>query len=616
MNALRNSLLLAPAGLGAPLPQYRRIEALEQLLGSPDDPDQPFSFDRALAADEREALPQEALDRLDEQGWHRQLVPVGLGGRFDSCEEFMMLGRALARRDMSAAVSQSTQLWSMVMWIGGDDQQRRALAEEMLAGGVIPCLAYSESGHGADLLANEFEARPGPEGYRLTGRKWPINRAVTSTHAFLLARTATTESQPPERSQSLFLVDKRRVDPERMTDQPKVATYGLRGCDISGIAFDQAWIPGSARIGGEGEGLELALRGLLVTRTFCPGLSLGAGDTMLRVVARYLEQRRLYGGPATSIPHVRETLASTYLSLLIGEGVSLVAARGLHLFPQEASTSSSLAKVRVTRLVDDSARALARLLGARYYMRDADEQGIFQKMLRDSAVVSLFDGSEAVCLDSLAGQLVLIARARRRPRPEDFSALYDLRAPLEPFRPEKVTVFGGGKDAVLASLPRLTDQLTGLAPDLHCDQADLDRLRRGAATVRILLDELFDEVEPAAAERPPAPAPGEQSVKNTPAKLVSLALRLTQLHAGAAALGLWLHNRDHLGDFFAGTDWIGAALDRATGARAELGELTPAGTERVFTRLSRQLADDRYFSLLDLRQASSGARPAEVRASA
>lgn len=587
------------------LPQYAEVERMEALLGPPDDPAGPFSFAQALSADEQEQLPQPALDQLREHGWHQYLVPLELGGRFDSCEEFMMLGRALARRDMSVAVSQSTQLWSMVTWIGGTGEQRRALAAQMLQGDVIPCLAYSESSHGADLLANEFQATPAADGYLLTGQKWPINRAVTSTHAFLLARTS---SEHPQRSQSLFLVDKSRLDPQRSSPLPKVPTYGLRGCDISGIAFDRAWIEPQARIGKEGEGLELALRGLLVTRTFCPGLSLGAGDTMLRVVARYLEQRRLYGGPATAIPHVRETLASIYLSLLVGEAVSLVAARGLHLFPQEASTWSSIAKVRVTRLVDDGARALARVMGARYYMRDAAEQGIFQKMLRDSAVVSLFDGSEAVCLDSLAAQLTLMARAHRRPRQEDWSALYDLRVPLEPFRPEKITVFGAGRDAVLASVPHLLRQMDALEADEYCGTEELAGLREQAHTVQSLIDILFAEVEQLHAGRVVAGAGLDgQSTKNTPAQLVSLAMRCTQLHAGVAALGLWLHNRDHLGTFFAGADWIGVALQRATGGRAELGELTPDVTDRTFARLNDQLNGSRYFSLLNLRQAETTA---------
>jgi hypothetical protein len=387
-----------------------------------------------------------------------------------------------------------------------------------------------------------------------------------------------------------------------------VPTYGLRGCDISGIGFDRVRVPAEARIGGEGEGLELALRGLFITRTFCGALSLGAADTMLRVVTRFLRSRYLYDRPATAIPQVRETLANAYLSILIAESVGLVAARGLHLFPREASTWSSLAKVQSTRLVDDAARSLARALGARYYMRADGREGIFQKMLRDSAVVSLFDGSEPVCLDSLASQLGLMARARRRPRHEDWSALYDLRVTLEEFHPERVAVFGRGEDAVFASLPALQERLADMSPDSSCEAGRLAGIRAAVGALREEVENLFAQVEDrfehVADEEPGAHSDNSRSIKDTPARLVHLAVLCCALHAKVACLGLWLHNREHLGDYFAEGGWLEAALHRATAARPDVGSLPRAFTEHLYAQLVTQLKESAYFSLLPLAQAA------------
>ncbi|MEA5455190.1 acyl-CoA dehydrogenase family protein [Sinomonas sp. JGH33] len=588
----------------ARLPQFADVARMEGELGSPEDPARVLSFAQALATDEREELPHGALGLLRELGWHRYCVPAELGGGLRWCEQFLMQARVLARRDLTVAISQSTQLWSVLVWLGGDAEQRRRLADEALRGEVIPCLAYSERDHGADLTANDLTATTTPTGYVLDGSKWPINRAVTSTHAILLARTAPGRDG---RSQSLFLVRKAELPRERIVDLPRVAVYGLRGCDISGIGFESASLAADSRIGAEGEGLELALRGLLITRTFCGGLSLGAADTMLRVVTRYLRDRRLYDGPATDIPHVRETLANAYLSLLIAECIGLVAARGLHLFPAEASTWSSLAKVQSTRLVDDSSRNLARVLGARYYMRAEGPEAIFQKMLRDSAVVSLFDGSEPVCLDALAAQLPLMARARKARRGEEWSALYDFRVLLEDFRPERVVVFGRGEDAVLASLPALEAGLAALVPDRDCRAEQLARLREGVARLRHELDDLFAEVEGlrvgvAGAFGPAAPT---TSTKRTSARMVRLATALCGLHAKVVTVGVWLHNRDHLGPWFASGAWLEAALHRASAERPDPGSLTPAMSENLFDRLVEQLDASRYFSILPLDQAPS-----------
>ena len=72
-------------------------------------------------------------------------------------------------------------LWAMLGWMGADAGQQRQLAGAIFQGGEFPCLAYSEEAHGADLIGNETTARWDVlGGYRVSGEKWPINRATRS----------------------------------------------------------------------------------------------------------------------------------------------------------------------------------------------------------------------------------------------------------------------------------------------------------------------------------------------------------------------------------------------------------------------------------------------------
>ncbi|WP_234307400.1 MULTISPECIES: acyl-CoA dehydrogenase [unclassified Streptomyces] len=515
-----------------------------------------------------------------------------------------MLTRAIARRDMNVAVSESTQVWMMLAWIGGTPEQQAKHAATVLQGGVIPCLAYSEPEHGADLAANTFRATPDGGQYVLSGEKWPINRGRTSTHVVLLGTTGD-ETTPAKRRQSMFLVDRSTVLSGEVTGVPRVPTYGLRGCDISGVAFDEARVDASARLGAEGEGLELALRGLLITRTFCTGLSLGTGDTMLRTVGDFLSDRVLYDGPASEIPYVNESLAGAYLSLLVAECESLVAMRGLHLYTEQFSIWGNLAKVQVARLVDFSAKALARTLGARYFMRAHEHVGTFQKMYRDSAVVSVFDGSEPVCMDSIALQLPALAKAHGHDRDEDWRPLYDLRAELPVFEPHRVSVFGRGRDATFASLPALIDRLAALTPTVGCDAERLATLRTRAEGMRDELDALLARVQEA--RRTPADATATASAKTTSPALIRVAEELSALHAKVAALGIWLFNRDHLGAFFADGVWLEAALAREQVHQYGTGDLDPAAARTLAAEMHRQRTAGEYFSLLTVRMAAPGA---------
>ncbi|MFD5661885.1 acyl-CoA dehydrogenase family protein [Streptomyces hirsutus] len=589
-----------------PIDAAAPAEALEEWLGDPDVEANSLSFARSLELDEREELPTDGIGRVRAFGFHRYFVPDWLGGDLRSTEELLMLTRVIARRDMNVAVSESTQIWMMLAWIGGDAGQRAQWASTVLRGGVVPCLAYSEPGHGADLAANELVATPDDGQYVLTGEKWPINRGRTSTHVVLLGTTGD-DGVPAKRKQSMFLVDRSRVVSGEVTGVPRVPTYGLRGCDISGVSFDDARVDASARLGAEGEGLELSLRGLLITRTLCTGLSLGTGDTMLRTVGGFLSGRTLYDGPASEIPYVTESLANAYLSLLVAECESLVAMRGLHLYTEEFSVWGNAAKVQVARLVDFAGKALARTLGARYYMRAAEHVGIFQKMLRDGAVVSVFDGSEPVCLDSITQQLAALAKSHERPRDEDWSTLYDLRAELPPFQPARVSVFGRGRDATFASLPSLIDRLAGLAPDAGCDEERLTALRTRAEELRARLDALYARFHDL--RRSPATTPSA-SAKTTPPRLMRLAEDLCALHAKVAALGIWLHNRDHLDAFFADGAWLEAALAREQVHQYEVGDLDPRTARTLFDRMNSQREKHEFFSLRTMRQAAPGAHEA------
>jgi alkylation response protein AidB-like acyl-CoA dehydrogenase len=594
---------------GRPAGAVALAEALEDWLGDPELESNAVSFVRGLDFDERDELPVAGIARVRGFGLHRYFVPARLGGELRAAGDLLMLSRVLARRDMNVAVSESTQLWMMLAWIGGNDGQQADSAAQMLHGGVIPCLAYSETTHGADLAANEFQATPDGGQYVLSGEKFPINRGNTSTHVVLLGATVG-DGLSAQRAQTLFLVDRSRIRSGTADGTPRVATYGLRGCDISGIAFHGVRVGSGARLGAEGEGLELALRGLLITRTFCTGLSLGTGDTMLRAAAGFLSRRRLYDGPASEIPYVTDALANAYLSLLVAECQSLVAVRGLHLYTEEFSLWANLAKVQVARLVDANSSALARVLGARHYMRASQHVGIFQKMLRDSAVVSVFDGSEPVCLDSIAVQLAVMAKARREQRDEDWSLLYDLRGDLPEFEPGRVRVFGRGRDATFASLPALVRMLGEVRPFEGCDADRLAALRIQAVRLRRDADALFERVGAARRTATAHSAPSAASGKTTPPRLMRLAEEACGLHAKIAALGLWLHNRDHLGDFFADGEWLLAALARETVHQHETGALEPSVARRLFARMGEQAARREFFSILTMRQAGAGAREA------
>ncbi|MBL8952374.1 MAG: acyl-CoA dehydrogenase [Myxococcaceae bacterium] len=420
-------------------PDANAAAVLEQALGDAADPNNPFGWHQALALDEREAFPETLAAELARQGLLLHFIPKADGGRLGSITEAALLMRAAARRDLTAAIALGQAfLGSVPVWLRGSAGQRGRQAEALSAG-RLAALALTEEAHGSDLLATETRARDG----RLTGAKWLINNATRAELVTVLARTNDREGLG---ALTLVHLDKRVA--RGFTPLARLATHGIRGADISGLAFDGAG-PVS-HIGNDGSGMALVLEALQVTRIGCAAFSLGAADTALRLALDFAQGRKLYGATAFEIPHVRAVLTTAFLDLLIAEAVAVGAWRGLHTDPGQMSLASAVTKYFVPTRCEQLIRDVAVVFGARHWLRS----GPFQKLMRDASVVSLFDGSTAVNLEGIVLQL-----SRLKPATGSAARLarrFDTSSALEPFTGNGLELMGPGFDDVLdARLPEL-----------------------------------------------------------------------------------------------------------------------------------------------------------------
>jgi alkylation response protein AidB-like acyl-CoA dehydrogenase len=579
---------------------YARAEDFEHYLGDPFDNEGPLSFARVVAADEREEYPEAAHEVLGRWGLHRAYVPSQLGGWLESMEEFVTLIRVLARRDYTAAVAHLQTFQGCVsVWVSGSDRQKRRLAD-VVENRERVSFALTEREHGADVLANEVEAVRAPGGYLLSGEKWLINNA---TRATALTVYAKTNGHGGPRGYSLFLVEKKDLNPATYRHLPKVKTHGIRGADISGIRFEGSLVPEGALIGTLGSGLETTLKGFQVTRTLVAGLSLGAADTALRAVLAFALGRRLYGGRAGDIPLVREQLAGAFVDLLVCECVALGAVRALHAAPGQMSVWSAVAKYFVPVRVEALVRELAVVLGARHYLREGHFFGLFQKLMRDNAVAGLFDGSTVINLNAISQQLEQLYEHRTRAGShlsdearERLEATFDLRRGLPRFDIDALELTSRGRDDLLAGLEDAVAAVPGAAAGLPAEARQ--RLAGGAARLR---DEARELGLLALARR------GHRNAYDQPAQAFDLARRYCTVAAAAACLRVWLHNRSWAGAFLAEGEWLALALHRLLPPPGPGGLALPTdGTERCVAELLRLHRENRLFSAIPFQLAGPG----------
>jgi alkylation response protein AidB-like acyl-CoA dehydrogenase len=564
------------------------IEHLEAQLGNPKNPDNPLSFAYAQQIDESERFPEEAVRWLYDHGLSRHFVPEELGGSFRSFEELGEVVRLLTRRDMTSTNAFSTLFWSFLTWLAGTDAQKRWLADYIIKRRGAMCLAYSEKEHGADLIGNETVARRTSDGFELTGEKWPINGATVGGLAFVLAKT--DQSGGP-RALSLFMVDKSELDKSRYSNLPKVRTHGVRGSDVSGIKFEQCPIPSRSLIGQEGGGLEIALKGLYVTRALCAAFSLGCGDTALRTTLEFAVRRRLYNEYVIDMPHAAEVLSDAFLDLLICDCVAAAGRRALHATPAQASVWSAVVKYFVPTTIESMINNLSVVLGARYYMREEHEWGTFQRVLRDSAIVSLFDGSTVVNLHSLLLQFRHMARRpaeRRADQEARLRQIYELHSRLAPFDGKKLGLVSPGANDALEGVELSLKELRSQS------KADV----RQEDTNRILaIGELLLQ---AIAEHQAAFLGAEfEHGHRQSAAMFRTARKYCGLHAAASCLHMWVWNRSKSESFFARGKWLARALGRILAPSVDIRdhEFFEAPRKEILEELMRLHHENRMFSI-------------------
>ncbi len=590
----------------ASLNAYHTAQALERVLGDPRNSQTIFSFRQQIDLDEQSVFPEKICSFLHEWGLFDYFIPLAYGGKLASFEEALAILRVLSRRDLTVAIALGQiYLGAVHVWLAGSDEQKRRVAQ-MIQQKQSLAFALTERDHGSDVLASDVQAVADEDGYQLTGEKWLINNA---TRARALTVFARTDPNGGPRGFSLFLVDKEELDSGAYTYCPKVKTHGIRGADISGVRFQACHLPAAARIGATGAGLEISLLGLMVTRTLCAGFSLGAGDSALRTTLAFALERQVYGNSVLAIPNVQKTVANAFIDLLIADCVGVAAARGLHIVPEQFSVWSAITKFFVPTTVENLIRDLSVVLGARYYLREEHNAGIFQKLLRDSAVVSLFDGSTVVNLSVIGSQLASLLAyqhktdARTEPGLRtQLTAIFSIEQPLPDFTPNRLILFNRGRDAVLQGTPIALEQLA-------CLQAQIEENPNSANTallarIRALTEELGIQIQTLDQEVQALTSAGDRVAHKAPA-MFDLAKKYCSLHAAATCLQMWLYNRTLLGDFFAKGEWLILALDRLLATFQPIRPAVPLALVAAVTdELVRLNEQDLAFSIAPFQFAS------------
>ncbi len=349
----------------------------------------------ALRNDREERFPQEALDGLRQTGFVGMTIPEEYGGGGADPLTYCLFIEELSRGDANVRSIMSVHLGlvagSVQRW--GSDEQKQQWLPPMATGEVLGCFGLTEPDHGSNPadLRSVAEALPGG-GWRISGRKVFITNGSIAQVALVMARTGG----PGAKGVSAFLVP---TDRPGFRANPLHGKLGLRSCDTAELVLDGVEVGPEARLGGDGDGLKVALSALddgrMSIAASCTGIAQSALDTMVA----YAGQREQFGKPIAGHQLVQALIADSAVdvdaSRLLTWAVADLKGRG-----ERYSLAASKAKLFATEASIRVANACIQVHGGYGYVDEYPAA----KMLRDARVTTLYEGTSQV-------QQLLIGRA-------------------------------------------------------------------------------------------------------------------------------------------------------------------------------------------------------------
>lgn len=344
----------------------------------------------------------DGLDRDDETGtfpaakW-KACADFGLlglpiapdyGGQGASLITTIIVMEALGKGclDNGLVFSMNAQLWSCQMPIMryGSELQKREWLTKLVSGEAIAAHAISEPGAGSDVFSLQSKAERVTGGYLVSGSKTFSTNAPVAD----LAVTFVYLRQPEHddrRALTAFLIPRNTPGATFGTAFSKM---GLRTSPMGEIAFDECFVPESARLGPEGAGARIFNTAMEWERACIFAAHVGAMDRLLGNCIEYSRSRRQFDRPIAKYESIANRMVE--MKVAIEAGRFLIYYVGwLHGQGKGTVMESAIAKLFVSEAHKQAALDAVQIFGGYGYMKGNPPE----RELRDALSGTLYSGT-------------------------------------------------------------------------------------------------------------------------------------------------------------------------------------------------------------------------------
>lgn len=337
---------------------------------------------------------------------------LGLGGIYVGDD----YGSGLSRRDAVAifeelakgdtAVAAYISIHNMVAWMidaFGDEDQRAQWLPGLVSMEDLGSYCLTEPGAGSDAAAITTSARLEGDEYVLSGTKQFISGAGSSAIYIVMARTGGPDSG--SKGMSAIVVP---AGTPGLSFGPNEKKMGWNAQPTRQVVLENVRVPVTNRLGEEGDGFHIAMKGLNGGRVNMGACSLGGAQWAFDRAVAYVQERKAFGAPLAANQSIVFELADMQAKLQASRLLLQDAAAKMDTGAEDLVSACALAKRFATDAAFEVANSALQLHGGYGYLQ---EYGI-ERVVRDLRVHQILEGANEI-MRGIVGREVL--RASKKP---------------------------------------------------------------------------------------------------------------------------------------------------------------------------------------------------------
>ncbi len=343
---------------------------------------------RAAEVDKSGEFPQASYDALRRADFHAPHIAEEYGGVGADALATCIVIEEVARACMSSSLIPAVnKLGTMPLILAASDEIKKKYLPPVAAGQAMFSYGLSEREAGSDTASMKCRARRDGDDWILNGQKSWITNAGISEYYTVLAVTDPDGRRGA--NVSAFVVEK--SDPGFGFGE-KERKLGIKGSPTRELHFDNCRIPGDRMIGGEGEGLKIALRTLDHTRVTIGAQAVGVAQGALDYALGYVKERRQFGKAIAEFQGLQFMLADMAMELEAARQLVYVAAAKSEREDVDLGFFGAAAKCYAADVAMKVTTDAVQLLGGAGYVEDHP----VERMMRDAKITQIYEGTNQV----------------------------------------------------------------------------------------------------------------------------------------------------------------------------------------------------------------------------